>query len=174
MSLSVRHLSLFDFGYSHQRCWRLVLCVATNILMALQSFRVLPATCHSHQHSDGTTVLQCCQLPAIATNILMALQSFRVLPATCWMTHPHIPENPKLQVRSLRLVEARSFIYVAAVLIMKRQFMYSHSQIKVHLVSCTHTVVFNWACCNKCAATWQVVPFLLLYPAPHWFTENYL
>jgi len=27
MSLSVRHLSLFDFAYSHQCCWRLKSCV---------------------------------------------------------------------------------------------------------------------------------------------------
>lgn len=77
----------------------------------------------------------------VVTNILKALQSFKMLAASCRMTHPHIPGDLNLQIRSLFLVEARSSIYVAAVLIMKYQLMYSTSQIKVHLMSCTDTVL---------------------------------
>jgi len=137
----------FDFFHSHilqdkkvcHRVWNTLVCeISVTHTSAAEDSSLL---C-SHQLSDGTTVLQ-----NVASYLLNDT--------------PHIPQNPKLQVRSLCLVEARSSIYVAAVLIMKHQFMYSPSQIKVHLVSCTQTVVFNWANYNKCAATWHVVPFLL-------------
>jgi hypothetical protein len=72
----------------------------------------------SHQYYEGTRILQ---------NVGSYL--------------PHIPEHLNLQICYLLLMEARSSIYVAAVLIMKYQFMYSTSQIKVHLMSCTDTVL---------------------------------
>lgn len=118
-----------------------------------------------HQHSDGTTVPQnvASYLP---NDTSTALQSFRMLPATHRMTLLTSHKTWNFRYVLYVLWKQEVPFMLLQFIIMKCQFMYSPSQIKVHLVSCTHTVVFKWANYNKCAATWHMVPFLLCTQHP--------